>query len=245
MKLFRITFLFVLISFSAFAKDSTSVEFKRFALGIHASPDYCFRTLINNDGSASSNNVASFRNGIEIPKLGYTAGIGLLCNINKNFALELGMHYSNKGYQTAWQDFTYLVPPTSQPDPALPIRYKEKYHFSCIDFPLIAHFKFGQKKLSFAASAGIVTNIILYERVEQFKEFIDGTRERHKGASNFIYNPLNFSPMIGLGTNLKLGKKTTLKLLPTFRYGVLQIIDAPVSGRLWNVGLDIGFYINL
>lgn len=244
MNRFKIAGLFFLLTFSVYGKDTTSVGFKRFALSIHASPDYCYRTLVNNDGSESSNSVITARESTEIPKMGYTAGLGLLFNIKKKFALELGVAYSNKGYQTKALEL-YFVSPTGVPDPAIPVSFKERYHFSCIDLPLTAQVKLGEKKLSFIGSVGIAANIILFERVETFKEFADGSVERKKGPSNFIYNPLNFSGLVGIGANLKLGKNANLRLLPTYRYGFTRIISAPVSGKLWNAGLDVGFYIDL
>ncbi len=246
MKRFEILAVFSLLSFTAFAQNTPTVSTKirRFSLSVHFSPDYCFRTLQNNDGSPTSNEIVSSRNGIEVPKIGYTAGLGLQCLIKEKFAIELGIHYSNKGYQTTYYEINYITP-SGQPDPALPKRFKQVYNFSCIDFPLTANFRFGKKRSSIIASAGVVTNIILYERVQNIKDFGDGNVKKEKSASNFIYNPINFSPMVSIGYQLRLGCRSDLKLSPTFRYGVLQIISAPVSARLWNAGLDIGWYITL
>ena len=153
------------------------------------------------------------------------------------------LYFIQKSILKVYQDI-YLAP-TQVPDPALPKRFRSRYNFSYIDLPLIAHFKFGKKKLSFIASAGVVTNFLLYEKLISIKDFGGGNVKKERGFSNFIYNPLNISPMISVGCDLKLGKKVDLKLEPVFRYGILQIIDAPVTGHLWNAGLNIGCYIGL
>jgi hypothetical protein len=177
---------------------------------------------------------------MEIPKVGYTIGVGLSCAIKKHFSIEIGVNYSNKGYQTVYQDI--FIAPSQVPDPAIPLRFKSRYNFSYVDVPLIAHFQFGKKRLSFIASTGVAANLFLFEKAITVKDFGDGNVKKDKGLSNYIYNPINISPMISLGCNLKIGKNVTLKLEPVFRYGVLQIINNPVTGHLWNVGLNIGGY---
>lgn len=59
------------------------------------------------------------------------------------------------------------------------------------------------------------------------------------------YRKLNLSPLISAGFDYRLNNKRSLKVEPTFRYGILKTIEAPVSENIWNAGLNIGYYITL
>jgi hypothetical protein len=41
------------------------------------------------------------------------------------------------------------------------------------------------------------------------------------------------------------GGRWTWSLCPTFRYGALKLIDAPVSARVYSVSLDLGVRFTL
>jgi hypothetical protein len=51
--------------------------------------------------------------------------------------------------------------------------------------------------------------------------------------------------LISAGAEYKIKNKMYVRIEPTFRYGVLKIIDAPVTAYLWNAGLNMGFYYRL
>ncbi len=246
-------FFLLLISTGLFAQDqqksAPAADFKKFQVGINVSPDYSFRVLKNNDGSAYSNDVIKSRNSYEVPKLSYTAGLDLTYNFKKHIGIEIGIQYSNKGYQTRMQDLILgsMIDPrrgfaysTTGP---VPTQGKIIYNDYYLDIPLKANFTLGEKKIRFIVSAGIVTNIFLKETVTSVFDYQDGSHTRKTTASGYDYNQLDISPMISAGINWKLNNRSDLKIEPTFRYGVLKIIDAPVTGYLWSAGLNVGYYL--
>ena len=160
-------FLLTLTAFSSYGQDKTketpTADFKRVQIGINVSPDVCFRTLKNNDGSWSSDLVVDQRNKMETVKVGYTAGLNVCFNIKKFVGLETGIQYSNKGYQTKKQDLIF-----GQPDPSLPKQSKFVYDFHCIDIPVKANFTIGKKKVRFFTSVGVTTNIFIKETQTSF-----------------------------------------------------------------------------
>jgi hypothetical protein len=48
-----------------------------------------------------------------------------------------------------------------------------------------------------------------------------------------------------LGLEYRLKNSFFIRAEPTFRYGILKIIDQPVTEYLWNAGLNIGVYYDL
>ncbi|MBK7468092.1 MAG: PorT family protein [Saprospiraceae bacterium] len=233
-------FLLTLSSFSSYGQDKTketpTVDFKKVQIGINISPDICFRTLKNNDGSSTSNIVMKLNNENETVKVGYTAGLNVCFNIKKFVGIETGIQYSNKGYQTKMKDLIF-----GQPDPLAPNKAKFIYNFHYIDIPVKANFTIGKKKVRFFTSVGLTTNIFIKETQTSVLVYSDRT-DRKTNPTNFDYNRVNISPTISVGIDYKINSKMNLRVEPTFRYGVLKIIDAPVTGYLYSGGLNISYY---
>jgi hypothetical protein len=91
------------------------------------------------------------RNEREIAKLGYTCGLNVVYNLRKNIGFEAGLHFSNKGYQTRYQDLIYadmidaqrgFVYNLSNP---MQVRYIYKDYY--IDIPLKINLLFGKRKI--------------------------------------------------------------------------------------------------
>jgi hypothetical protein len=73
----------------------------------------------------------------------------------------------------------------------------------------------------------------------------DGKTETEKQTSLYGYNRLNISPLVSAGIDWQLNHRNSIRIEPTFRYGVLKIIDAPLTGYLWSAGLNLSYYFGL
>jgi hypothetical protein len=237
--IFAIT-LFHLSCFGQTAQNQPAqAETSGFQLGIHFSPDVCYRTLKNNDGSTMSDAIIQQRNENEIFKLGYTLGLTTLLPLNKHISLESGITYSNKGYQTTMQVLYYF-----QYDPAAPQKMKSIYNNHYIDIPFKANFILGKKKLRFISSLGLTTNVFIRETSTSVLVYSDRT-ERNSSATNFKYNRLNLSPSFGLGIDYQLNDKMNFRIQPSFSYSLLKIIDAPVTAYLYSGGIYMSYFFKL
>lgn len=211
-------------------------------IGFNFSPDYSFRTLKNNDGSSSSDLVIKSRNDIEIAKFGYTTGLTIFFNVTQKIGLETGIQYSNKGFKTKNQDLIYIPLP---PNPSLPTKLKINYAYNYIGFPIKAKFTSGKTKLLFIASAGFTTNFLLNVKQTNYFEYADGKKEKKTESTTSDFNKVDITPMISTGFEYKVSNKIHFIAEPTFRFGLLKTKDTPVSEKLWNFGLNIGFYHGL
>lgn len=217
-------------------KETPTADFKRIQIGINVSPDICFRTLKNNDGSLMSNIVMKMNNENETVKVGYTTGLNVGFNINKNIGIETGIQYSNKGYQTK---FNHLI--FGQSDASTPNKSKFVYNFHYIDIPIKANFTIGKKSVRLFTSIGVSTNIFIKEIQTSVLVYTDHTNKK-TSPTIFDYKSVNISPTISVGIDYKINSSMNLRVEPTFRYGVLKIIDAPVTGYLYSGGLNISYY---
>ena len=240
----RFTFLlFIIISFDSRSQDKVNeiaeANFAKTQIGINASLDVGYRLLENNFGFGSSiaDTIIEMRNESEIPKIGYTTGLNALFNLKSNFSLETGLQYSNKGYQTKMTDLIAFQPI----DSLMPEKMKSIYNYHYVDVPFRFIYVIGRNKIRFLMSAGVTANIFIKETHTSVRIYSD-RKERNTNPTAIDYKRVNFSPMLSLGIDYKINREINLRIEPTFRYGVLKIIDAPVSGYLYNGGLNISCY---
>ena len=156
------------------------------------------------------------------------------------FGLETGVQYSNKGYPTKNQDLVF-----AQPDPSLPLRAKFVYNFHYIDIPVKINLRLGDGRIQFIPGVGFSADIFIEETVKSINEFSNGKKEQKTENSTHNISSINISPMISLGVSYIINNKMSIRAEPTYRYGILKIIEAPVTEYLWNAGLNIGFYYGL
>lgn len=247
------TFVTMLISLAVFGQDTlnskTSAEFKRLLFGVNISPDYCYRTLKGDDRSSSIALIIDMQNKNEEPKIGYTAGLNLCYNKSKHLGIELGVQYSNKGYASKKSDLTFgdIIDPrfgfvysTNSSSP--PTKAKYFYNHIYIDIPVRAIFSFGEKRIHFITSIGVATNILLKATTTSVLEYENGDTKQETHDQRYNFNSLNISPTISVGIDCKISNKINLRVEPTLRYGLLKIIDAPISAYLWSGGLNLTCY---
>lgn len=233
--------LFILIatlaSLSASGQNTNPTQ--RILIGFNFSPDYCYRTLKNTDGSNSGDLIIKTRNGIEIAKFGYTTGLNVGYNFSPLVGFETGIQFSNKGYKTINQDLFFFPP-----NPDLPTKLEITYAYQYIGIPIKAKLFLGKSKFRFLSSVGVMTNFLLNVKQTFNAEYADGRKEKSQ-YSKSGYNEVDLSPMISVGIDYKLNHKIHLVAEPTFRYGAVETKDTPVTEHLWNAGLNVGFYYAL
>ena len=230
---------------------------KKFQIGINISPDYCYRSLRNTNGSMVSSWIAGLRNEDEIAKIGYTAGLNGCYNFNQHFSIEIGLQYSDKGYKTKETELLFgdlidprygFVYPQSTMTSYIGVSSPKGsfiYHHYYLDFPMRINFMTGKKKFSFVIGLGIAANFFLQATTTSVLEYSNGVTREHTSKQIYHYELLDVSPTISAGVDYKVNSKINLRAEPTVRYGLLKIIDAPVTGYLWNAGLNFSCYYGL
>lgn len=210
-KLLFCSFLF--LSFNVFGQ-----EFNSFLIGASFSPEYSYRTL-----TGINDELVNFRNKNEIGKFGYTTGISIISNVSKLFGIEIGIQYSNKGYQTKKPILIMM------PEPWFPYERNVTYEYEYLDIPLKANFTFGENRLRYIATAGIIINFPISGNNSDF----------------------DFSPTIGAGIEYKITDKLILRAIPNFKHGILSNGLVSSNNRkayneyLWSAGIEIGIFYGI
>lgn len=236
----RLLILLTIIPLTTLCQTSDRVETQKLSIGISFSPDYCYRTL---EPDASSKWIADGRDSIEIPKFGYTTGINIALKLNKRITLEMGLLYSNKGERTKTLT-TVWVTLSGQPNlnQALPMKITYFYHYIYLDIPIKANYYILTQRVKLFVSAGISPNIFLKQSVTAIYEYPDEHTSTRETSKNEGFSRINLAFTTGLGLGYDLTKKLYLKIEPTYQRSITTIIDAPIKGYLYSVGLNTGIY---
>lgn len=226
-------------SLLTFAQQDSLQSQHRWQIGLNYSQDYCYRILFENEPNEVSADIIEFRNKYEKPKFGYTAGVNGVFNLNSRWAIGLGVHYSDKGYQMDYNDLIFYG---SNGDTIKKITVNDHYRY--LDVPLTLHASFGKRKLRFTTSIGMAANVFIQETVESKLVFTDH-EEESRTQTDYDYSKVTLTPLISAGVSYAITDRWMLKLEPTFRFGATKIIDTPISARFYSAGANFGCYFSL
>ena len=248
------TFIILTIAWAANGQDAGHPETSphRLLFGITVSPDLCYRTLINNDGSSYSSAVMEVRQKNEEPKFGFTTGLNACFNFSEKLGIEGGLLYSNKGYafKNAGLTFGNMIDPRYgfiYPDSGLtePVQVTFLYNYIYLDVPVRVIYSFGEKRTHVVMSVGITTGFLLNTTQTSVIEYQNGDTNRQTRSQDTDFNTVNLSATCSAGLDYRVSTVLNIRAEPTFRYGLLRITDTPVSEYLWNAGLNITCYYAL
>jgi len=203
--------------------DTSSGKKHKILIGASFSPNYCYRTLINNGGGSITSSAISFRNSYEIPKYGYSTGINLFYELTSHIEFGAGFSYSNIGFQIDTKDLTWdnsFSNPAFVPPPNLFVTY------NYIDIPLKVFFSYGNKRIRFISGIGINGNILV----------------NNTSLSSSFIDEYNISPEISLGIECRLYSRMYLRAEPSFQYEILSTIresDLVLEQHLWSAGVNV------
>jgi hypothetical protein len=208
--------------------QETTETFNKFQLGVNFSTD--FSRIIPN----------SFLND-EQSKLGFTTGINGVYNLNKNFGIELGLQYANKGERTKKMTLSLMDVNTNN------ISIKNNSYIihneNFIDIPAKVNYTLGSKKLKFLSSLGITTNIYINS---VYKTYLENELYSKQNLHISEYKSVCLSGIGSIGVGYQFNSKSFLKIEPTFRYSILNIVKSSSTNfSIVNPGLNIGYYYSL
>jgi Outer membrane protein beta-barrel domain len=213
---------------------------KKIRLGINFSTAIGYRKIINADKNIYNDYIIVSRNEKENSSFNYDIGATICYLLNEKINIETGIQYTKKGYSFKNQ---YLV--FENPTGNDLVYANGKYNFNYLDFPFKINIEFGKKRIAFAAGIGFMANALIGNNQKLYVTYADGRNEIRTVKNDFEFRKFNISSIFSAGINCKINNKSNLKIAPTFQYGIVSIIDAPIKEYLWNVGVNFGYYIVL
>lgn len=173
--------------------------------------------------------------------------------LSKHWGIEAGVGYSRLGWKQR-VDFSALsfgdqIEPRrgfiyATNDIAFKsITFIDVFHY--LEFPIGVMFQCGNGKWSSISSAGVAPTMLIAEEVRTVKRYESGKPERQSESSQYDFNTFNLFPYLSTGVAFRPWERWEFRLQPTVRYGLLQIIDTPVTGHLYMGSIDLGVRFEL
>lgn len=244
-KLFLTLLLLIAIANFSFSQSPNSAT-KKFALGINASTDLCYRWLSNNDKSGSSQMLIDSRNAGETPRIAYTLGIVGQLELRPTRMLEVGLQYAKMGYSAG------IILPSNvimkgfvQPSPFNPSgkpieRFRVINEFTYLEVPISLVYEKQYASYSIFTRFGVVPGYLVSSTVYDKFVFTDGSRAKTRPVKAFNeFNNINLSSLVSFGTAYQLRNEFKIRVETNLKYGLLKIIDSPITGRLWSSGINV------
>jgi hypothetical protein len=224
----------LLIPYEVLSQNIDKSE-RRFSFGLVSSADYAYRNISYNYGDKEDLGlVIEIRNEAERPLFGYTVGLTVGMKIFKDIGLEIEGRYALRGYQNRKADLATFT------NPDIDGWAQIEYHHSYIDIPVLFRYSHDIGKVRAHARVGGSANIFIEETIVQ-RVKRDGDLEVKRISSDDDYVTITYSLEAGYYAQVFTWQLLTMEVGPRLRLGLSDILDTPITGRLWTVGLDVGF----
>lgn len=220
----------------------------RWSLGLTVRAGMGHRTLSSTTSNATNDAIIKSRDDREQPSLAIGAYAGVGYRLSKHWGLEVGVGYQQLGWQYAvdFSDLTFgdmidprrgFIYPT---DNAIPSRATLTYSFEYLEFPLGITFETGKRKWRTIAALGVAPALLVAAKVRTKSEYAAGGSELNVRNVTDQYGSINLIPYLRSGIAFQLCERWQLSLVPTIRYGALQIINTPITAHLFMGTIDVG-----
>lgn len=121
--------------------------------------------------------------------------------------------------------------------------FGSNFHYLTVRLGVL--FTVGQGHWRWSSSVGVAPALLLDARSTTVSTYQNGDRTKEVRAASDPYRDLGLFPYVSTGVAYHTGGRWEWSLRPTARYGVLRIIDAPISGHLFSGTVDLGMRYSL
>lgn len=224
------------------AQDGATTT-RMWRLGMGVSPGIAYRGLVSTEDAGLWDHFITSRNDYEEPRFAYGCSLFCALDLSDRFSVEGGLGYSLMGYQLNMDELNF----GDMIDPNRGFIFQTndnrlralRYSFHYLELPVRVVFHCGKGRMRWISSAGLTTSYLLKSTTTSVLQYADGSTERNTSESGYDYNTIGLFPTFSTGVSYALNDRMELRLEPQARYGVLRIIDAPITAHLWSAG--VGF----
>lgn len=221
----------IFLGFHIHAQDGATIKTKRIKIGIGYAPSLTYRVLRYSDQQHFLENE---RNDSEIPKYGQSLSLLAQKEIFKKNYLELGLSFSDAGYRTRKTDLNWASSMGSLPNA---VRTKISYRH----IGLYARYKyevFGNK-IKFYFGAGLSFEALMQRKTTVIEYKADRVVRKSNSKVRAGYSEIHFSPLLLIGTKLKISEKFMVCLEPAYKAGLVSIVPGYANREfLYSLGMN-------
>lgn len=223
------------------------------SLGLNAGAGLGYRTLYTTQSSFITEAIKLERDSREDPRVAVAASFRAARQFSKRFGFEAGLGYHQAGWQygSDLSELTFgdLIDPRRgfiyATDTEVPVEATFIDIFHYIEVPLAFTVTLGRGKLRSVSAVGIAPSFLITANAVADYIYGDGRSERSRYETAGNYNTFNMVPFFSTGLAIRAGSRWELRLQPTVRYGLFDIIDAPITARIYSGTLEAGVRLAL
>jgi hypothetical protein len=222
----------ILFTFSSQAQDI--FQNHKFRIGLSVTPFYSYRNIKAPDSFQS---VVDEVNSIDKAKIGYSTSLNLLFAIQKRITVETGVWFMDRGYKNR-----VSITTVNSPSPSIGTA-KYRYHYNYVGIPLKVNLYLVNRKVRLFVSGGINLSMLVASFQNVNLQYDDGrsVKERVKGNLDNTY--LILSAVAGVGLDIQLVKRLSLRFEPMFSYGFYNSQDSNIHYLPYEIGGTIGLHL--
>lgn len=217
--------------------------------GIRAGVGMGYRTLSANLATLENELIIAIRDEREVPKLAVGTVVNMGKQLGKRIGVEMGLGYHQLGWvhRVDLEDLTYgdIIDPRRgyiyATDNAIPSKstFKDSFHY--IEMPIGLTVRVGKGRLRSVSAVGMAPSIMVAARGRTIYEYGDGTKEETRYQKSEDFKGFNWFAYLSTGLALRTSDRFEWRLQPTVRYGLVDILDAPITASLYSGTVDVGF----
>lgn len=218
-------------------------------IGFRAGAGMGYRTLSANLSNLENELIIGLRNEREVPKLALTTVVNMGKQLGKRIGVEMGVGYHHLGWvhRVDLEDLSFgdIIDPRRgfiyATDGAVPskVTFKDSFHY--VELPIGLTVRVGKGRLRSVSAVGMAPSILIAARGHTINEYADGTKEETRYEKVEDFKGFNAFAYLSTGLSLRTGDRFEWRLQPTLRYGLVDILDAPITATLYSGTLDLGF----
>lgn len=235
MNRFIIILLISLIHSIGFGQSVDSAKTSTRALVFYFSPEYSYRNLKSNN---AEDVLINYRDTVEKPKFGYTAGVNILLNASKNISIETGILFSDRGQKTKKISLGNSVSQT-----ALPIYSTIINHFYYLGVPVKVNYYLISNNFKLFVSGGAQINVLMNQKTITLLEYSEKQPDKNSETTNDDYQKLNVALFAGIGLQQKLDNRSFFTVTPVYTHSIQSVTALPVKSYFYSIGINLALHI--
>lgn len=223
------------------------------SIGMNAGAGVGYRTLYTVEPSLVNEFIRSSRDSREELRVAFAGSFRVARQLSKRFGIEAGVGYHQTGWQygTAIDDLTFgdFIDPrrgfiyATDTDVPVEATFIDLFHY--LEVPLAFTVNLGGGKLRSVSAVGIAPSFLITANAVTDFTFGDGRTERSRYEPTIDYTTFNMVPFLSTGLAIRSGSRWEFRLQPTVRYGLIDIIDAPITAKIYSGTLEAGVRLAL
>lgn len=174
--------------------------------------------------------------------MGCTGGISIARRLGTHWMLSLGLSYGRCGYIYEHTNNNWVATDGVAADPALNLAatFRSIDEFRYLGLPIGIERSFGKGRFRPLLRFIVTSAWMSSAKHIVSTEYSDGTSRRTTYDYQSDMNEMNLFTTLHAGCGYQVNERLRLFLLPYGSLGILEIVDAPISARLWSLGVATG-----